>query len=221
MGPRCVNSRSRDRFNCHGTEAFVLPRAHGHVSPCCGCSERPPPMACSPARSSFLFPLSRPARCRLPDCGQTRPPQGISADQRPPHLQPLGPLGHQQAGNQTGSRHHLGLEGHAGVGVGDGAVAVQRDDHCCTQPWHPRWQAARRDPLVSLEFAHWRQGPAESHPAAHGHHAQLGDQCPAAGRNLVDHRGHRRPGSRHQRVAQAAGLARRVGDASRMTSNRP
>jgi len=130
-------------------------------------------------------------------------------------------------------------------------VAGQRDDHRRAQPWHPQRQAARRDPLLRLEFAHWRQGPTQSHPAAlvnreqlalgagcateggrppiprgqrrsdPGHAAQPGHQCPAPRWDLVDHRGHRRPRSRHQRPAQAAGLEISGGDALRMTSNRP
>ena len=130
-------------------------------------------------------------------------------------------------------------------------MAGQRDDHRCAHPWHPRGQAARRDPLLRLEFAHWCQGHAQSHPPAlvnreqlalgagcsaegrrpplpreqrrpdPGHAAQHGHQCPAAGRNLVDHRGHRRPGSRHQGPAHAAGLEASSGEALRITSNRP
>ena len=51
---------------------------------------------------------------------------------------------------------------------------------------------------------------------------QPGHQCPAARWDLVDHRGHRRPGSRHQGPAQAAGVAETRGrTALRMTSNRP
>jgi hypothetical protein len=45
-------------------------------------------------------------------------------------------------------------------------MAGQRDDHRCAQPWHPRREATRRDPLLRLEFADWCQSPAQSHPAA-------------------------------------------------------
>jgi hypothetical protein len=105
--------------------------------------------------------------------------------------------------------------------------------------------------LLRLEFANQRQGPAQSHPAAlvdreqlalgagftvegrrpplpggqrhsdPGNVEQPGYQCPAAGWDLVDHRGHRRPGSRHSRVAQAAGLETHERNALRMTSNGP
>jgi len=43
-------------------------------------------------------------------------------------------------------------------------VAGQRDDHRCAHPCHPRGQAARRDPLLRHELAHWCQGHAQSHP---------------------------------------------------------
>lgn len=174
---------------------------------------------CKPTRCmrTALFPLPRPAQRRLPDRGQTWPPQRVSVDSRWAHLRPADPLAHQQAGNQTGPRHHLGLAGDAGTGVGGGAVAGQRDDHRRAQPWHPRWQANRRDSLLRLEFAHWCQGHAQGHPSAlvnreqlalgagcaaegrrsplpgeqrrpnPGHPPQPGHQCPAARWHLVDH----------------------------------
>ncbi len=72
--------------------------------------------------------------------------------------------------------------------------------------------AGRRPPL-----------PGEQRRPNPGHPPQPGHQCPAARWNLVDHRGHRRPGSRHQGLTQAAGVAR-AHDGSEllgMTSHRP
>ncbi len=63
-------------------------------------------------------------------------------------------------------RYHLEPQVDAGVGVGGGEIAGQRDDHLCAQPWHPQGQANRRDPLLRLEFAGWSQGPAQNHPSA-------------------------------------------------------
>lgn len=51
---------------------------------------------------------------------------------------------------------------------------------------------------------------------------QPGDQRPSTRWNLVDHRGHRRPGSRHQGGAQAPGVAKtHQGRPLLITSNRP
>jgi len=132
-------------------------------------------------------------------------------------------------------------------------MAGQRHDHRRALPWHSRWQAAGRDPLLRLESAHRRQGPAAPHQrplvnreqlalgagrAAAGRRPPLpgrkrrpdpgqppqpGHQCPATRWDLVDHREDRSPGSRHQRVAQAARVARAC-DGSELlmlTSNRP
>ena len=60
---------------------------------------------CRPTRCmrTALFPLPRPARRRLPDCRQTQPPQGVSADQGQAYLRPPDPLVHQQTGGVPGA----------------------------------------------------------------------------------------------------------------------
>jgi len=52
-------------------------------------------------------------------------------------------------------------------------MAGKRDDHPGAQPWDPRWQATRREPLLSLESADWCQDPAQSEPAALVNREQL------------------------------------------------
>ena len=108
------------------------------------------------------FFLPRTAWCRLPDCGETQPPQGFSGDQGSPDLWQAGAAADQQARAQTRPGHHLDAAGHAGSGVGSGELAWQR--HGDRRAWqgHPRWQANRRDPLLRHKSAHWRRSSAAS-----------------------------------------------------------
>lgn len=53
------------------------------------------------------------------------------------------------------------------------------------------------------------------------HLPQSAHQCFAVRRDLVDYRGNAAPGSRHEVLAEAAGVVRGAGNALRFTSNRP